>query len=632
MLERLSPPPSQTIITRFCIVLAVMVTFWIWSHQLSLQALWWDEGFSIGLASLPMPVLLEEALLDVHPPLYYLLLKCWIIVVGPTPFAARSFSVLTGLLLIPLGNRFCIKANVPKARLFSCLLLATAPFILHHVREVRMYSLGMLLTLLSTNQYIDLLGQRHRRTVHWLAYGVSIALGMLTHYFFFIVPLTHALDVIRALLKRETEPKGWLKAGVTTVLLLLPWLFLARDQLNAVGAARTQVDALRSGLGIGLSGTVRLLPGSATMNPSSIVLTVLGLLMLGTGILALGQYSVRSLRPILSIIVISPLVLSLVSLQEGEDVTRIVRLAFAAAPIAWCLIAIGLAYLPIPSSGGRLLVLVVILGLMSHANRVEYAPRGDASRDYRPLVANLTSLSETDDAILTTYLWQDGYLISYLPDQDLALYRNHYTREEVPLFLDSILANHRRVWIFHHGADVFDLGDPLHVWLHEQTALAFQVRQGLTQQALFVDNRHAETPIGREALFDNAIQLNYRVVNQTVKPPATVSVDLIWSAHQMLHESYKVFIHMRHSDSPMIVAQNDGFPVGGVRLSTEWIVGEDVIDRRAVLIPASVPNGEYNLYVGLYDATTGHRVAVHSQSAYLEPDSVCIGSLNIDNQ
>ena len=42
---------------------------------LSWQPLWWDEGYSLYASQMPIGTMIVETAEDIHPPLYYLLLK-----------------------------------------------------------------------------------------------------------------------------------------------------------------------------------------------------------------------------------------------------------------------------------------------------------------------------------------------------------------------------------------------------------------------------------------------------------------------------------------------------------------------------------------------------------------------------
>jgi uncharacterized membrane protein len=58
-------------------------------YHLDGQSLWADEGNSAALAGRPFAVIAEQAALDIHPPLYYWLLKIWCSLFGQSD---RCFS------------------------------------------------------------------------------------------------------------------------------------------------------------------------------------------------------------------------------------------------------------------------------------------------------------------------------------------------------------------------------------------------------------------------------------------------------------------------------------------------------------------------------------------------------------
>ncbi|NJN94693.1 MAG: hypothetical protein HC875_11665 [Anaerolineales bacterium] len=78
-------------------------------QRLNFQPLWGDEGWSIYFAAQSLPQLLALTAIDIHPPLYYLLLQGWLGLTGFGAETARFFSVVAGTALIPavalLGRR-----------------------------------------------------------------------------------------------------------------------------------------------------------------------------------------------------------------------------------------------------------------------------------------------------------------------------------------------------------------------------------------------------------------------------------------------------------------------------------------------------------------------------------------------
>src|SRR5258708_14209296 len=72
------------------ILLAAVLRF----HLLGSQSLWNDEGNTLRLVERPIPILLQNASHDIHPPGYYLPLKAWWLPTGPTEFDLRALSAL----------------------------------------------------------------------------------------------------------------------------------------------------------------------------------------------------------------------------------------------------------------------------------------------------------------------------------------------------------------------------------------------------------------------------------------------------------------------------------------------------------------------------------------------------------
>jgi len=71
-------------------------------YRLDAQSLWWDEGISLHLATSSAAGIVLDRLGNIHPPLYFFLLKGWLALVGVSPFTGRYLSVLAGLLQVAL--------------------------------------------------------------------------------------------------------------------------------------------------------------------------------------------------------------------------------------------------------------------------------------------------------------------------------------------------------------------------------------------------------------------------------------------------------------------------------------------------------------------------------------------------
>jgi hypothetical protein len=176
------------------------------------RSLWYDEASSWQTASYGWNDLLRSVRLNVHLPLYYLLLKGWMVLFGESAASIRSFSVAFGvatvLLMAPLARELfrasaaCrpadrdggadadANAEPAAARSFGlvvAMLVALSPVQVFASIEARMYTLGTAFAALSAWLLLRILRTGGSARA-WTAYGLA-ALGLLNshHYGLFSV-------------------------------------------------------------------------------------------------------------------------------------------------------------------------------------------------------------------------------------------------------------------------------------------------------------------------------------------------------------------------------------------------------------------------------------------------------------
>lgn len=165
-----------------------------------------DEIFSLETAARPWPEMWRALEADVHPPLYYVLIKVWLAGAGPTLAALRAFSLLMACLAVVLAG-FVLPRSEDGARWASWFLAADG-IVLMMAGYGRMYTLLAVLCLLAwTGSDRWLRGGRAAWT--WLA-GASVAAGLCTHHFFGIFLAGLALWLFRV-------------HGRSAVRLAVPW-------------------------------------------------------------------------------------------------------------------------------------------------------------------------------------------------------------------------------------------------------------------------------------------------------------------------------------------------------------------------------------------------------------------------
>ena len=137
---------------------------------------------------------LERTVTDVnHPPLYYVVMWAWRLVVTPTVATLRLPSVLFGVALAAVVYLLVRRTAPPAWAGVAGMLVALSPLHLKMSQYERMYALLALLITLATY----LLLTRDRSRLHRYGYFVVAGLAMATHIFAVAVVFLQLLDVWR---------------------------------------------------------------------------------------------------------------------------------------------------------------------------------------------------------------------------------------------------------------------------------------------------------------------------------------------------------------------------------------------------------------------------------------------------
>ncbi len=213
---------------------AVLLAFALRLYRLGYQSIWYDEGVSIYLAQKSLVALTAHTAGDIHPPFYYYLLHFWLKAAGSSEFAVAFLSLAFGLLLVPLVYRLGRYLYNPRVGTLAAFLVAISPYNLWYSQEMRMYTLGALLGLISLYSSLRLLA-RPKGRVYWAGYVLSATLGLYTLYYFAFLLVFLNLFVLGWWLWARRQKGGtllrhWVLAQLAVFLLYLPWLPIAVHQ------------------------------------------------------------------------------------------------------------------------------------------------------------------------------------------------------------------------------------------------------------------------------------------------------------------------------------------------------------------------------------------------------------------
>src|SRR4051812_46201161 len=220
------------------LVLLVLMVFAVWHHTRALgQALWMDEGLSIGIASQPLFDIPHTLRVDGSPPLYYMLLGIWTRLVGDGPAETQGLSVAISLLAVPGGLWAGWTLFGRRAGYICAALFAFNGFLTAYAQETRMYALMITLSLLVTAAYLHVFVYGRRRYLP--VFAVFVALMLYTHNWGMFVTAGLLIGLVPIWLwteERRTLVRNALLGFGGALLLYLPWIPTLVHQVLHTGA------------------------------------------------------------------------------------------------------------------------------------------------------------------------------------------------------------------------------------------------------------------------------------------------------------------------------------------------------------------------------------------------------------
>ena len=130
----------------FWIFLGINTLFWIVGFRNN--NCWYDETYTMAIIRHSFKDICSITANDVHPPLYYLLVKAITVVTGQHLWAVRiiSYASYLGIMII---SWFWISNRMDKrTALYFGALVSSIPFSLRYELECRMYNLAILFVFL----------------------------------------------------------------------------------------------------------------------------------------------------------------------------------------------------------------------------------------------------------------------------------------------------------------------------------------------------------------------------------------------------------------------------------------------------------------------------------------------------
>jgi 4-amino-4-deoxy-L-arabinose transferase-like glycosyltransferase len=607
---RTAPPKNRP---SYWVFLFILIGFGFRLQNLSFQPLWGDEGWSFYFTVQSLPQLLALTAIDIHPPLYYILLKSWLFITGIGPEEARLFSIITGTILIPtlyvLGRRlFDERIGVTGAAVVSVM-----PMAIYYSQEVRMYGLVTLLGAMAVYFFI-------RQGSRWrTAYVVTMTAALYTMYY---AALIFLFQILYTLLTRFRfrEQKGrfaskfvysTLAPFIYVALLYVPWLIYAGPRLVNYVENKRDVEGYLALNFIRFWGDHLVAFSVGHLSPNLqqyIWVALLFVVVASLGFMATLSFNKHKPHLYLPLYLFTPLLMGyLINLVYPFTPRFFERTLLLAAPAYWLLIAAGIIWL---WDRQYLLVGTVVLAmlLITNVSLIGFytIPRY-LNEDYRPLLKGIAARATPEDTLLASYQWQLGFYHAYLPPPHPRFFPvpgwgEGWADRQPQLIQDltNIFETSPRLWFPAHQAlghfwedeaevAIANLGYPaLLKWYNPQTKLTL---------AGTAPTSFAEGPTANFS--SRLILLTTKVGNDQYEAGrGIVPVELTWQKEKNLGSDHLVSLRLADAQG-RTWATRDSHPQAGRAFFTDLVIGDTLTDRHGLLIPAGTPPGLYRLLLSV---------------------------------
>lgn len=643
------PAPGQVVL--LCAI--ILAGFCLRIGRLGAQSIWYDEGVSLYLAGLDIPAMIRHTAGDIHPPLYYALLHCWIRLAGKGEFAANFLSLVFGVMLIPMVYRMARALGYPRAGLWAAFLVAISPYHIWYAQEVRMYTLGAWLGLMAAGGLWLALQSPRRRLLGWAVYILASAAGLYTLYYFAFLLIAlnlWALAEIWPLERARRRPAlvHWALAQAGALLLYAPWLSVAFRQ-----ATNPPVPPWREWTPVGkvLLEALTALSFGQSVEPAQVwpfLLVMFALALAGAWSLAR-----RGWRHLLLAAGYFLIPLALIELLSIWSPLYHVRYLFTYAPAFAVLLGVGLEeagrkWRSAPWLAGILIALVSTFSLAQYHFLPRYAPD-----DHRSAVRFLAEHWRPGDAVLVNAGYAYPTLLYYLDEPvawrgRLSEYGSAFRRADAPqglvlvqtgtvdgppslgwgdprsdfyailraetdAALRRLFADYERVWVFRIYDTVTDPDGYIRAWLdaHGRKFEETPAFAGLSNMRVQGYLTHPEpsalpadaSPVG--AVFAGRLELaGSEAPTAELHGGAPLDVVLWWRSLEGNLPRLAVTARLV-DEAGAVWAQSDEQPLGSQYFTDGWPAGALVRHPVRLHPPLGLPPGSYRLVVGVYEAETG---------------------------
>lgn len=211
----------------FILFLILAIGAFLRFYNINGRSLWYDEACSLSFTGYDWSDILTHRYMA--RPVYFIILKLWVGLFGSGEFVARFPSVIFGIASILFIYKIAKLLFDKNIGVLSAFLISISPYQIYYSRELRNYSLFLLLTLFSMLIFIKIL-EKGRSILYFLYVLINILL-IFTHPFGLYIILAQAVYLL-VIYKKIRIGSHWIMAQIILIFFSLFFLFWLKSRVG----------------------------------------------------------------------------------------------------------------------------------------------------------------------------------------------------------------------------------------------------------------------------------------------------------------------------------------------------------------------------------------------------------------
>lgn len=206
--------------------------------------IWTDEAYTMELVrENHFWGIIQNTANDVHPPLYYLIVKCFVLLFGDTFLVYKAVSIIPMVLTMLLAVSHIRPWWGEKAAVLFLIMVNAIPCVLEYVVQMRMYSWALFFVTWAGLSAYGMCMKEDKQIRKYCCIQLTAAslLGCYTHTYAMLSCVCIYMLLCVCVLLQCRKRKDWillktsLVSGSTVAVCYLPWLvILLRQTMNRI--------------------------------------------------------------------------------------------------------------------------------------------------------------------------------------------------------------------------------------------------------------------------------------------------------------------------------------------------------------------------------------------------------------